>query len=112
MIKFWSDDFEYIKRFGACEPYSYLFKVRSDSANYLINKYQLPLPIILIYYHTDKTIYVCSSQYKNQINTSYECNADDVEELYNILKPIMDVDMQNYEEYCCDPWYGKDDRWE
>lgn len=111
MIKFWSDDFEYTKRFGTAEPFGYLFRVRSESANYLMNKYQLNYQIVFVNCYMDKTIYIGSQQYDNKRSDCCDCEADDIEELYNILKPIMDVDIRNYEEYCYDPWYGKDDRW-
>ena len=48
MIKFWLDDFNYIKRFGCVEPFGYLFNVRGESANYLINKYQLDYPKVFV----------------------------------------------------------------
>ena len=112
MIKFWSDDFEYVKRFGASEPFGYLFYVRSDSANYLINKYYLNYQRVFVNCYMDKTIYIGSGQYNGKQSECCECHPNDIEELYNILKPIMDVDMRNYEEYRCDPWCGKDDRWE
>ena len=41
-----------------------------------------------------------------------DCDDDDIDELYNLLKPIMDIDMRNYEDYMCDDWYRKDGRWE
>ena len=41
-----------------------------------------------------------------------DCDVDDVEELYNLLKPIIDIDLRNYEDYMCDDWYRKDSRWE
>ena len=37
---------------------------------------------------------------------------DDIEELYSLLKPIIDIDLRNYEDYMCDDWYRKDSRWE
>ena len=111
MIKFFIDDFNYEKRFGVTEPFGYLFNVRGESANYLRNKYELDYQKIFVNCYTDKTIYVGSRQYDNTLSECCECYQDDIEELYNILKPIIDVDMRNYEEYCCDHWYGKDDRW-
>ena len=111
MIKFFIDDFNYEKRLGATEPFGYLFNVRGESANYLINKYELGYQKIFVNCYADKTIYVGSRQYDNTLSECCECYQGDIEELYNILKPIIDVDMRNYEEYCCDNWYGKDDRW-
>jgi hypothetical protein len=112
MIKFWLDDFNYIKRFGVSEPFGYLFNVRSESANYLINKYKLSYPKVFVNCYVDKTIYIGSRQYNNKQSDCCNCEQDDIEELYNLLKPIIDIDMCNYEEYKCDDWYRKDSRWE
>ena len=112
MIKFWLDDFDYTKRFGCVEPFGYLFNVRGESANYLINKYQLDYPKVFVNCYMDKTIYIGSKQYDNKKIDCCDCEADDVEELYNLLKPIIDIDLRNYEDYMCDDWYRKDSRWE
>lgn len=56
MIKFWQEDFNYVKRFGQVE-FGYLFNVRGESANYLINKYQLEYPNVFVNCYIDKTIY-------------------------------------------------------
>lgn len=112
MIKFWLDDFDYTKRFGCVEPFGYLFNVRGESANYLINKYQLGYPKIFVNCYMDKTIYIGSKQYDGKKSDCCDCDEDDVEELYSLLKPIMDIDLRNYEDYMCDDWYKKDSRWE
>ena len=112
MIKFWSNDFDYTKRFGSVEPFGYLFNVRGESANYLINKYELNYQKVFVYYHMDKTIYIGSRQYGDKQSDYYGCEESDIEELSNILKPIIDIDLCNYEEYMCDDWYKKDSRWE
>lgn len=112
MIKFWEQDFDYIKRFGYIEPFGHLFGVRSESANYLINKYKLRYPKVLVNCYTDKIIYICSSQYNDKQSEYIQCNEEDVEELYNLLKPIINIDLRNYEEYICNSdWYKKDSRW-
>lgn len=110
MIKFWQEDFRYVKRLGCTEPFGYLFNVRGESANYLINKYQLEYPNVFVNCYIDKTIYIGSLQNKN--SDCCECEVDDVDELYNLLKPIINIDIRNYEEYMCDDWYKKDSRWE
>lgn len=112
MIKFWLDDFSYIKRYGCTEPFTYLFNVRGESANYLINKYQLKYPKIFVNYYMNKTIHIGSRQYNSKKRDCFDCDKADIEELYNLLKPIIDVDLRNYEDYMCDEWYKKDDRWE
>ena len=112
MIKFWSDDFKYIKRFGNVEPFGYLFKVRGESANYLINKYQLDYPNVFVNCYLDKTIYVGSRSNDNLTSDVCDCEDGDIDELYIVLKPFITIDMCNYEEYLADDWYQKDDRWE
>lgn len=112
MIKFWSDDFNYIERLGSVEPFGYLFNVRGESANYLINKYQLDYQKVFVNCYTDKTIYIGSRQYDNKKGDCCDCDKDDIEDLYNLLKPIIDIDLRNYEDYMCDDWYRKDSRWE
>lgn len=112
MIKFWMDDFEYIKRFGNMRPFEYQFYVRGESANYLMNKYKLINGKIVVDCSSDERIYIGS--YTND-NTSYGwkyCQDDDIDELYGILEPIMNMDMRNYEEYMADDWYKKDSRWD
>ena len=59
----------------------------------------------------DKTIYIGSRKHDNKGDVC-DCKKDDIEELYNLLKPIMEMDMRNYEDYMCDNWYKKDSRWE
>ena len=60
----------------------------------------------------DKTIYTGSRQYDNKKSDCCDCDEDDIEELYTLLKPIIDIDLRNYEDYMCDDWYRKDGRWE
>lgn len=107
MIKFWLDDFYDIKRLGTWEPFSYEFNVRGESANYLINKYELSYPKVFVNCFIHITIYIGSQQYDNRRSDCCDCEADDVEELYSLLKPIIDINLRNYEEYMCDDWYKK-----
>lgn len=112
MVKFWLDDFSYTKRLGYAKPFGCLFNVRGESANYLINKYHLGYPKVFVNCYTDKTIYIGSQQYDGKQSDCCDCGQSDVEELYGLLKPIMEADMRNYEECLCDNWYKKDSRWE
>ena len=86
MIKFWSNDFDYTKRLGCVEPFGYLFNVRGESANYLINKYQLSYPKIFVNCYMDKTTYIGSRKYDNTGSDCCNCDEDDIEEL---LKSIL-----------------------
>lgn len=112
MIKFWSEDFKYTERLESFGVFSYLFDVHGESANYLINKYQLGYPKVFVNYYIDKTIYIGSDAYDGKRSDCCDCEADDVEELCNLLKSIIDIDLRNYEDYMCDDWYKKDSRWE
>lgn len=112
MIKFWIDDFKYTKRFGTTKPFGYYFKIRGESANYLMNKYCLRYPNVFINCYSDEAIYIGSRANDNLSGDVCDCEEDDVDDLYNILEPIMNIDMRNYEEYMADDWYRKDSRWE
>ena len=89
MIKFLLDDFNYIKRHGDTETFGYLFNVRGKSADYLIYKYQLDYSKVFVNCYMDKTIYIGSRQYDNKKSDCCDCEEDDIEELYNLLEPIM-----------------------
>lgn len=112
MIKFWLDNFKYTKRFGVTEPFGYLFSVCGESANYLINKYELLYPNVFVNCYSDKTIYIGSRAVNDLKGDVCDCDENDVDELYNLLKPIINMDLKNYEEYLSDDWYQKDSRWE
>ena len=112
MIKFWASDFRYTKRFGKAEPFGYLFQVRSESANYLINRYRLAYPDVFVNCYNDKTIYVGSRATSGLTSDIFELRFDDVDELYMVLEPTIKADIRNYEEYKSDDWYQKDSRWE
>lgn len=113
MIKFWASDFRYTKRFGKAEPFGYLFQVRSESANYLINRYRLAYPNVFVNCYTDKTaVYVGSRATDDLTSEVCELQLDDIDELYAVLEPTIKSDIRNYEEYKSDDWYQKDSRWE
>ena len=112
MIKFWKEDFKYNKRLGNTEPFGYLFTVRGESANYLINQYNLNHPNVFVNCYLDKTIYIGSRADSNLQSDICDCGREDIEELFNTLEPIISMDMRNYEEYKSDDWYKKDSRWE
>lgn len=112
MIKFWLDDFKYTDRFGTTKPFGYYFQVRGESSNYLINKYQLNYPNVFVNCYSDETIYIGSRAINDLKGDVCDCEEDDIDELYNLLEPIMSMDMRNYEDYLADDWYQKDSRWE
>jgi len=112
MIKFWKEDFKYVKRFNAIEPFGYLFNVRGESANYLLNHYNLKYPNIFILLFNDVDIYVGSREIHSFKNEMFHCNEYDINELYDILYPFVIEDMKNYEEYLYNSDYYKQDyRW-
>lgn len=120
MIKFWKEDFKYIKRspythffvegFGYC----YTFSVRGESANYLINKYNLRHPNIKVcvnYGHNSASLRVVSETKDVSQFDVYDICGEDLIELTFLLKEDIDMDLRNYEDYKCDDWYKKDSRW-
>lgn len=101
MVKFWKEDFRYINRspythffvegFGYC----YAFSARGESANYLINKYNLKYPYINIYLnygHNAASIRVVSETEDKTQFDAYDINREDFNELLHILKIHIDVD--------------------
>ena len=120
MVKFWKRDVCYIKRdVVSFYPnwYRYAFRVRSDTENYLIRKYGLSynntfLSVIYECDNQDITIYIISRSGDNQNSETVDCEADDYEELRNIVKEFIKDDLVNYEEYVCDAdYYEPDSRW-
>ena len=101
MIKFWKADFSYEKRLGCSEPFGWLFYVRGESANYLMNRYGLSYPRVFVNCYLDGTIYIGSRRYDDMQSDCGECEDDDSEELFEALKPIIDAALVNYEEKIC-----------
>lgn len=121
MIKFWKEDFKYIKRssythffvegFGYC----YTFSVRGESANYLMNTYNLNYPVVKVfvnYGHNATSMRVVSEIEDISNYDTYDIYGEDLTELTSLLKEDIEIDLRNYEEYKCDDWYKKDSRWE
>lgn len=122
MVKFWKEDFKYIKRsryilfFLEGFGYRYTFSVRGESANYLINKYNLLYPNVKIcvnHGHEARTLYVMSETESMNIYDIHEViDGEDAVELAHLLEEEIVADLINYEEYRCGDWYKKDSRWE
>lgn len=120
MIKFWKEDFRYISRsYMACDlymnkyGYRYTFSVRGESANYLINKYDLDYPNIQVHLFTCDNTMTVTSKTENKLNSDVaDIEEEDLKELLSLLQEDVDLDMRNYEEYKCNDWYKKDSRWE
>ena len=112
MIKFWKEDFEYVSRFGSNNNYIYEFYVRGESANYLMNHYRLKNGRIFICFNSsDKSFIVTSSDKNGDVENAHTGNDDDREDLYEAVKDQISADLRNFEEYMCDDWYHRDDRW-
>ena len=115
LIKFWKEDFKYIKRRYSSEyDFCYTFSVRGESANYLMNKYDLCYPNVEVHLFTiDNSMSVTS-----KIDSGLKSDVTDIDdeedttELWSLLKEDIDIDQRNYEEYMCDDWYKRDSRWE
>lgn len=121
MIKFWKEDFKYIKRspythffvegFGYC----YTFTVRGESANYLMNKYNINYPYIKVcidYGHNAASIRVIGETENASQFGSCDIHGEDLAELISLLKEDIEMDLINYEEYKCNDDYKKDSRWQ
>ena len=121
MIKFWKEDFRYIKRSGYTHffvegfGYCYTFSVRGESANYLINKYNVNYPYIKVYLnygHNACTMHVVSETGDKSQFDSCNINGEDLKELVSLLKEDVYNDLRNYEEWQCNSdYYKKDSRW-
>lgn len=117
MIKFWKEDFKYIKRTGYSvlkdiyDEHQYHFSVIGETALYLMNKYDLFSLNIKI--HVFDNDYVTVTSHKTNKETDVaEIDVEDREELMVILNEFIEQDKSNYEEYLCNDLYRKDDRWE
>ena len=114
MIKFWKDDFKYIKRTGVSfsEGFRYTFSVYGESANYLINEYGLFGENVKIHVFSKDHITVTSSNSKFQMSDCANISDEDICELMYVLQEDICMDQRNWEDYLCDDWFKKDSRWE
>jgi len=102
MIKFWKEDFRYINRYEIFRGYSYTFSVCGESANYLINKYELNYSNIQVHFFTcDNTMTVTSKTDDKLRSDVADIEEEDLKELLTILQEEVDLDLRNYENYIC-----------
>ena len=117
MIKFWKEDFEYIKRsfisFTNESEYRYDFIVRGESANYLMNKYGLSYPNVKVHLWTVDNSVTVTSKVTNKLLSDVADidDPDDLTKLLPILLETVNMDLRNYEEYMCNDVYKKYSRW-
>ena len=120
VIKFWKEDFRYIERHSyynnerGDSGYYYTFTVRGESANYLMNKYELSYPNVEVHLFADDNSMTVTSKIDNGLNRDVVDIDDesDLKELLLILQEEVRIDHINYEEYMCDAEYNKyDSRW-
>lgn len=112
MTKFYENDFRYEYRLGAIEPFAYVFYVSGESENYLMNKYHLESDRVIVYANLEKRIAIGNRRKKHSIWNIHPCAADDVDELYHILEPVMNLDMIWYDEYLAESdYYTPSERW-
>lgn len=119
MIKFYREDVKYIKRtawagFNYAHEHQYHFSVRSESANYLINKYGLYGKDVELHYFSDDYITVTSKHpYEDTKSDAAEIDEEDMQELLTILLEDIKRDQAEWEEYICNSdYYMWDTRWE
>lgn len=112
MIKFWKEDFTYVKRLDcSIGGYIYIFSVRGESSNYLRNKYDLTYPNIHVNVFTiDNSMTIGSKNEKLQADIT-DMEEEDVNELLPLLQKDIEMDLRNYEEYMCNDIYPRDTRW-
>ena len=117
MKKFFREDIKYVERTNwtgfhyTCE-HQYHFSVRGESANYLINKYNLFGKDVKIHYFDDTYITVTSHDPKGSQTDVAEIDSEDIKELMLILQEDIQQDQRQWEEYVCDSeYYMWDTRW-
>lgn len=112
MIKFWKEDFTYVKRLNcSAGGYIYTFSVHGESSNYLRNKYDLGYPNIYVNVFTkDNSMTVGSRNEKLQADIA-DMEEEDENELLPLLQEEIDLDLRNYKEYLCNDIYPRDTRW-
>lgn len=118
MIKFYKEDIKYIRRtswagFNYTYEHQYHFSVISESANYLINKYNLFGKDVEIHYFDNYYITVTSKNPYGIETDVADIDPVDINELLLILMEYIKQDQREWEEYMCDSeYYMWDDRWE
>ena len=117
MIKFWKEDFKYIKRTGWSTlggyEFQYHFSVKGESFNYLFNKYGLEYPNMEVCVFGENSATVITRNNDNKKSDVADIDEEDIEELMSILREDIEMDQREWEEYCCDSeYYIWDTRWE
>ena len=113
MIKFWKEDFTYVKRLEcSIGGYIYIFSVRGESSNYLRNKYDLTYSNMYVNVFTiNNSITVGSKANNMSLSDITDMEEEDENELLPLLQEEIDLDLRNYEEYMCNDIYPRDTRW-
>ena len=90
MIKFWKEDFRYVERYEyGLDVYRYVFTVRGESANYLMNKYDLGYPNITVNLFTDDNSMSVASKANNGLQSDVT-DIDDIDDLAELLKILSE----------------------
>ena len=116
MIKFWKEDFRYIRRYSDYPGYTYVFQVRGESANYLINHYDLPEDDIEVVVDFNPIIIkfevLITDFPKHSKRVMTKIKEEDYKEIRETLFPYILDDLRSYEEYLSDTeWNHRDERW-
>lgn len=97
MIKFWKEDFTYINDFLTYNGDYYEFSVRGESANYLINKYDLDYQNIELHLFTDDNTMTVTSRTESGLNRDIsDVDKEDIQELLPILQEEINMYLRNY----------------
>jgi len=91
VVKFWKEDFKYIKIIEAYYGYDHVFSVHGESVNYLRSKYDLKYPNVKVHlFIDDDTLTVVSRTDNLLFMDNVVIDKEDTKELMFILQEIMD----------------------
>ena len=100
MIKFWKENFKYIKIKKKYNSYCHIFSVHGEFVNYLRNKYDLKYPNVQVgLFVNDNTLIVESNLVMGDVVVTDNAvvNKEDIEGLLHILQEKVNKGLYNQE---------------